>query len=59
MVAKEVVNITRWNNLTREKARKLGIEGFYELHQMEMKEADNINDLLEKQEGDDNTKNNS
>lgn len=50
MVAKEVVNITRWNNLTREKARKLGIEGFYELHQMEMKEADSINDLLEKQE---------
>lgn len=50
MVAKEVVNITRWNNLTREKARKLGIEGFWELHQMETKEADSINDLLEKQE---------
>jgi len=50
VVAKEVVNITRWNNLTREKARKLGIEGFWELHQMETKEADSINDLLEKQE---------
>ena len=50
MVAKEVVNITRWNNLTREKARKLGIEGFWELHQMEKKETNNINDLLKKQE---------
>jgi hypothetical protein len=50
VVAKEVVNITRWNNLTREKARKLGIEGFYELHQMEKKETNNINDLLKKQE---------
>jgi hypothetical protein len=50
VVAKEVVNITRWNNLTREKARKLGIEGFWELHQMEKKETNNINDLLKKQE---------
>jgi len=50
VVAKEVVNITRWNNLTREQARRKGLEGFWELHQMEKKEADNINDLLEKQE---------
>jgi hypothetical protein len=50
VVAKEVVNITRWNNLTREKARKLGIEGFYELHQMEKKETNSINEKIKKQE---------
>ena len=58
MVAKEVVNITRWNNLTREKARKLGIEGFYELHQMEMKETNSINEKIKKQEGEENETNN-
>lgn len=58
MVAKEVVNITRWGHLTREQARKLGIEGFWELHQMEMKETNSINEKIKKQEDKENKTNN-
>jgi len=50
VVAKEVVNITRWNNLTREEARQKGLEGFWELHQMEKKEANSINEKIKEQE---------
>jgi len=58
VVAKEVVNITRWNNLTREQARQKGLEGFWELHQMEKKETNSINEKIKKQEGEENETNN-
>lgn len=45
--------MTRWYNLTREQAKKLGLEGFYELHQMEMEETETINEKIKRQEEDD------
>ena len=52
----EVDNLTRWNNISREEAKKLGLEGFYELHQMEMKETKTINEKIIEEEDDGDNK---
>ena len=49
--------MTRWHKMSRAEAKRLGIEGMWELMQMEKKEAADLNDLQEnknkkkKQEG--------
>ena len=48
--------MTRWNNISREEAKKLGLEGFYELHQMEMKETKTINEKIIEEEDDGDNK---
>ena len=38
--------MTRWSNLSKEEAKRLGLEGFWELHQMEKKESKSLNDKV-------------
>jgi len=44
--------MTRWGNLSKEEAKRLGLEGFWELHQMEKKESKSLNDKVKEQEED-------
>lgn len=48
--------MTRWNKISREEAKRLGIEGWWELQQMEKKELSSLNEkILEQEEGEDGT----
>lgn len=45
--------MTRWSHMTEEQAKKLGLHGFWQLHQMEMKESKSLNDKVKEQEEED------
>lgn len=42
--------MTRWGHLTKEQAKRLGLEGFWELQQMEKEETKSLEDKVKEQE---------